>query len=72
MKESLFQCREPLPQGAAVALAADRLYLALGKFASLSWAAVKELKLLYYPPIMENQMEKKMENDMETRGNIGI
>ena len=21
-----------------------------------------------YPPIMENQMEKNMENDMETRG----
>ena len=21
---------------------------------------------LYYPPIMENQMEKNMENDMET------
>ena len=48
MKECLFQCREPLPQGAAVALAADRLYLALGKSASLSWAAVKELKLSYY------------------------
>ena len=27
---------------------------------------------VYYPPIMENQMEKKMENEMETRGNIGI
>ena len=25
---------------------------------------------LYYPPIMENQMEKKMENEMET-GIIG-
>ena len=24
------------------------------------------------PPIMENQMEKKMENEMETGGNIGI
>ena len=23
---------------------------------------------VYYPPIMENQMEKKMENDMETGG----
>ena len=23
---------------------------------------------LYYPPIMENQMEKKIENDMETGG----
>ena len=22
----------------------------------------------YYPPIMENQMEKNMENEMETRG----
>ena len=26
------------------------------------------LKLLYYPPIMENQMEKKMEHEMETGG----
>ena len=25
---------------------------------------------LYYPPIMENQMEKNMENEMETGGNI--
>ena len=25
-------------------------------------------KLGYYPPIMENQMEKKMENEMETGG----
>ena len=25
-----------------------------------------------YPPIMENQVEKKMENEMETGGNIGI
>ena len=23
---------------------------------------------IYYPPIMENQMEKKMENEMETLG----
>ena len=23
---------------------------------------------VYYPPIMENHMEKKMENDMETAG----
>ena len=30
--------------------------------------AVKELKLRDYPPIMENQMEKKMENEMETGG----
>ena len=37
-----------------------------------SWVAVKELKLRDFPPIMENQMEKKMENDMETGGNIGI
>ena len=22
----------------------------------------------FYPPIMENQMEKNMENEMETRG----
>ena len=42
-----------------------------------SWAAVKEFKVtimgIYgklrdYPPIMENQMEKKMENEMETGG----
>ena len=33
-----------------------------------SWVAVKELKLRDYPPIMENQMEKKMENEMETGG----
>ena len=32
------------------------------------WVAVKELKLRDYPPIMENQMEKKMENEMETGG----
>ena len=38
----------------------------------LNWVAVKELKLRDYPPIMENQMEKKMENEMETGGNIGI
>ena len=32
--------------------------------------AVKELNLSYYiiPPIMENQMEKTMDNDMETGG----
>ena len=30
------------------------------------WAAVKELKLRDYPPIMENQMDKKMEHEMET------
>ena len=23
---------------------------------------------VYYPPMMENQMEKKMENEMETGG----
>ena len=33
-----------------------------------NWVAVKELKLGDYPPIMENQMEKKMENEMETGG----
>ena len=33
-----------------------------------SWVAVKEFKLRDYPPIMENQMEKKMENEMETGG----
>ena len=33
-----------------------------------SWVAVKELELRDYPPIMENQMEKKMENEMETGG----
>ena len=36
------------------------------------WFAVKELKLRDYPPIMENQVEKNMENEMETGGNIGI
>ena len=30
------------------------------------------VKLLYYPPIMENQMEKKMENEMETGGIWGF
>ena len=30
------------------------------------WVAVKELKLRDYPPIMENQLEKKMENEMES------
>ena len=29
---------------------------------------VQGLGLPYYPPIMENQMEKKMENEMETGG----
>ena len=34
------------------------------------WVAVKKLnlRLLYSPPIMENQMEKKMANEMETGG----
>ena len=32
------------------------------------WVAVKELKLRDYPPTMENQMEKKMDNEMETGG----
>ena len=38
------------------------------------WVAVKELKLSYYrvPLIMENQMEKKMENEMETGGILGF
>ena len=38
------------------------------------WAAVKELKLRYYrvPLITENQMEKKMENEMETGGSLGF
>ena len=31
-----------------------------------------EIKLLYYPPIMENQMEKKMENELETGGVQGL
>ena len=33
------------------------------------WVAVKELNgfRVYYPPIMENQMEKKMENEMDLR-----
>ena len=35
---------------------------------SLTGVAVKELKLRDSPPIMENQMEKKMENEMETGG----
>ena len=29
---------------------------------------VSKLLIVIYPPIMENQMEKKMENEMETRG----
>ena len=29
---------------------------------------IQEIKLLHYPPIMEDQMEKKMENEMETGG----
>ena len=37
-----------------------------------NWVAVKELKLRDYPPIIENQMEKKMEDEMETAGNIEI
>ena len=38
------------------------------------WVAVKELKLSYYrvPLIMENQMEKNMENEMETGGILGF
>ena len=31
------------------------------------WIAVEELTLSYHP-IMENQMEKNMENEMETGG----
>ena len=31
-----------------------------------NWVAVKELKVRDYHPIMENQMEKKKENEMET------
>ena len=27
---------------------------------------------VYYPTIMENQMEKQMENEMEARGFIGV
>ena len=42
---------------------ADALKIAAG-----IWVAVKELKFRDYPPIMENQMEKKMENEMETGG----
>ena len=34
----------------------------------VAWVAVKELKLRDYPHIMENQMEKKMENEMEAGG----
>ena len=33
-----------------------------------TWVAVKELKLRDYPPIMENQKEKKMEDEMEAGG----
>ena len=36
------------------------------------WVVVKEHKLRDYPPIMENQMEKKMENEMETGGIWGF
>ena len=32
------------------------------------WVAVKGLGFRVYPPIMENQMEKKMENEMEAGG----
>ena len=35
---------------------------------SINWVAVKELRLRDYPPIKENQMEKKMEHEMETGG----
>ena len=32
-----------------------------------NWVAVKEVESSYsIPPIMENQMEKKIENEMET------
>ena len=36
--------------------------------ANIIWVAVKELKLRDDPLIMENQMEKIMENEMETGG----
>ena len=48
--------------------AEDALASQTTKASSLNWVAVKELKLRDYPPIMENQMEKKMENEMETGG----
>ena len=38
----------------------------------LNWVAVKMLTFRDYPPIMENQMEKKMENEMETGGIWGL
>ena len=47
---------------------ADWRHLASQPMRCIVWVAVKELKLLYYPLIMENQMEKKMENEMETGG----
>ena len=40
----------------------------LARWEDCYWVAVKELELRDYPPIMENQMEKKMENDMDTGG----
>ena len=46
----------------------DRMGLRVASFLDTVWVAVKELKLRDYPPIMENQMEKKMENEMETGG----
>ena len=53
----------------------DRRVHASARFPGVGgvWVAVKELKLsclgfrVYYPPIVD-QMEKKMENEMETGG----
>ena len=42
------------------------------EYTAKTWVAVEELKLRDYPPIMENQMEKKMENEMETGGIEGF
>ena len=44
------------------------MFRVVSSSSSISWVAVKELKLRDEPPIMENQMEKKLENEMETGG----
>ena len=49
-------------------IAGCQKFLSLGRKLGCCWVAVKELKLRDYPAIMENQMEKKMENEMETGG----
>ena len=54
----------------ALGAAASGCSLKLKPF--MIWVAVKELQLRDYPPIMENQMEKNMEDDMETEEKKGI